>query len=130
MKGRVVGHGIDLVENQRIAESLAQFGEKFLARVFTEAEIGWCRRHAEAAPHFAARWAAKEAVGKAFGTGIGEAIGWLDIEVTRDETGQPGLLFRGAGADLARCRGIETALLSLTHTRDFAAASVILVGGD
>ncbi|GAB4242215.1 MAG: holo-ACP synthase [Candidatus Methylacidiphilales bacterium] len=128
MSGQVIGHGIDLVENARIARSVEMFGERFLDRVFTTAEIEYCRRQADPVPHLAVRWAAKEAVGKAFGTGLGEQIGWLDIEVTRDAGGRPGIMFHGDGACLAETAGVRVAQVSLSHTKDYAMASVLLVG--
>lgn len=129
MNGQVIGHGIDLVENARIARSVETFGERFLGRVFTTAEIAYCRRQADPVPHLAVRWAAKEAVGKAFGTGLGVQIGWLDIEVTRDASGRPGILLHRNGASLAETAGVRVAQVSLSHTKDYAVASVLLLGG-
>src|ERR671916_760313 len=77
----VLGIGVDIVETQRIEHSLERFGERFLHRVFTAGEIAYCRSMKFPARHFAARFAAKEAVSKAFGTGIGKAMGWRDIDV-------------------------------------------------
>jgi len=122
----IIGIGIDLVENARLASSLERFGEAFLKRVFREEERAYCGAMRAPAPHYAARFAAKEAVAKAFGTGIGEALGWLDIEVTRSEAGVPGIRLHGAGADLARQRGVNQIWLSLSHTDLHAVAQVIL----
>ncbi len=128
VSGTVIGHGIDLVDNSRIARSVERFGDRFLRRIYTPAEIEFCQSHADPVPHLAARWAAKEAVGKAFGTGLGEEISWLDIEVTRDGAGRPGLALHGNGGVLAEARRYGSAQLSLTHTKDYAAASVLLLG--
>lgn len=125
---RVLGHGIDLVEVQRVAASVEQFGERFLRRVFTSEEQAYCHGQAEAGPHWAARWAAKEAVAKAFGTGIGAELGWLDIEVVREAGGMPAIRLHGVGADLALRRGVEEVRVSLSHTREMAMASILLLG--
>jgi holo-[acyl-carrier protein] synthase len=126
----VIGIGIDMIDTGRIAESLEKFGDRFKKRVFLPAEIDYCdKHHAAAVTHFAARFAAKEAVSKAFGTGIGKSLGWQDIEVVRNEaTGEPSIVMRGKGADLARARGVERVMVSLTHTRDYAAAQAMLIG--
>src|SRR5205823_14335664 len=87
-KMKVLGIGVDVVETARIESSLAKFGKRFLHRVFVEGEIAYCSAMARPALHYAARFAAKEAVSKAFGTGIGKHMGWRDIEVRRKETGE------------------------------------------
>ena len=79
----VLGIGVDMVEVERIQHSLDRFGERFMKRVFTEVEIAYCQSMKFPARHFAARFAAKEAVSKAFGTGVGKAMGWRDIDVHR-----------------------------------------------
>ncbi len=124
----LLGIGIDLVENARIASSLERFGERFLARVFLPSEIAYCRPMRYPAPHYAARFAAKEALAKAFGTGIGEEVAFLDIEVTRSPAGAPGLLLHGNGAALATRRGVGAIHLSLSHTEHYAVAQVMLTG--
>ncbi len=124
----ILGHGIDMVENDRIARSISEFGEGFVNRVFCAMEIEYCQRMREPAPHFAARWAAKEAVAKAFGTGIGASISFLDIEVRRKASGEPFVQLHGAGIELAARRSVTGVMLSLSHSRDYSIASVILVG--
>ena len=125
----VVGLGLDLVEVGRLGAVIGRLGERFLRRVFTEGEREYCSAKSEPAVFYAARFAAKEAVAKAFGTGIGAAIGWLDIEVVRDAAGAPGVRLAGKGAELAANRGVDRVFLSLTHTGGMAAASVVLVAG-
>ncbi len=125
----VVGLGLDLVEVDRLGAVIARHGERFLRRVFTECERDYCEAKSEPAVFYAARFAAKEAVAKAFGTGIGSAIGWLDIEVVRDAVGAPSVRLAGKGAELAELRGVDRVLLSMTHTRGMAAASVVLQAG-
>ena len=125
----VVGLGLDLVEVERLGAVIGRQGERFLRRVFTEGEREYCATKSEPAVFYAARFAAKEAVAKAFGTGIGAAIGWLDIEVVRNEAGAPEVRLWGKGAELAASRGVDRVFLSLTHTGGMAAASVVLQAG-
>jgi holo-[acyl-carrier protein] synthase len=122
----VAGVGTDLMEIGRIEQSIARFGDRFLARVFTPAEIAYCQRKKNAAESFAARFAAKEAGAKALGTGISQGISWLELEVTREPGGKPGLLLCGRAADRARVLGITRISLSLTHSRESALAVVIM----
>jgi holo-[acyl-carrier protein] synthase len=125
----VVGLGLDLVEVDRLGAAIERHGERFLRRVFTEGERDYCEAKSEPAVFYAARFAAKEAVAKAFGTGIGADIGWLDIEVVRNAFGAPAVHLAGKGAELAALRGVDRVLLSITHTRGMAAASVVLQAG-
>jgi holo-[acyl-carrier protein] synthase len=122
----VLRHGIDLVEVPRIAEMLREHGERFIERCFTERE----REYAEAArrrraERYAARFACKEAVLKALGTGLRDGIRWRDIEVNRDPLGRPALALSGRCAELAGDLGIEEWAISLSHTDTCAVASVI-----
>jgi holo-[acyl-carrier protein] synthase len=123
----IIGTGLDLVENARIARSIAKFGDRFLHRIFAAGEIAYCKPMREPAPHYAARFAAKEAVAKAFGCGIGEWIGFLDIEVVRDSSGAPSVTLHGPGRELAVSRGVTQIFLSLSHTEHYATASALLV---
>lgn len=124
----ILGHGIDLVEIARVTETLERFGERFREKIFTPGERDYCQAQANPAPHFAVRFAAKEAAAKALGTGIGSHAGWQEIEVARDAEGRPGLRLTGAAAALAQEMGVKRALVSLTHSRGMAQASVILEG--
>lgn len=124
---QILGTGIDLVENARIAASIEKFGDAFLHRIFTVGEIAYCAPMRNPIPHYAARFAAKEAVSKAFGCGIGAELGWLDMEVIREATGAPTLLLHGAGRELAAQRCVNRIFLSLSHTENYAVASVTLV---
>lgn len=124
----VQGIGLDLVLNRRIRESLEKFGPRFRNRIFTEGEQAYCDRMANPVPHYAARFAAKEAVSKAFGTGIGKDLGWLDMEIyKRDGSGQPFVRMLGKGAELLKARGGTEVLVSLTHTDEYAAAQAVLL---
>lgn len=120
------GIGMDLVEVDRIEDSIRRFGDRFLGRILRAEEIQYCRSQGRPALHVAARFAAKEAASKAFGTGIGADLGWLDLEVVRNASGKPALELHGAGQALAATRGIRGVHLTLTHTEKTAAATVIL----
>jgi holo-[acyl-carrier protein] synthase len=122
----LVGTGIDLTEIPRIRQSIERYGQRFLDRIFTPAEQAYCLRKRNSAESFAARFAAKEAASKALGTGIHQGVSWLEIEVTREPTGRPGLAFHGRAAQFAARLGVVSALLSLTHSNDLAMASVAL----
>ena len=122
----IVGTGIDLVEVPRVAASIARFGERFLRRVFTEAEIRYCRSKANSTERFAARFAAKEAGMKALGTGWRAGVAWREVEVGREPSGKPTIFFRGRAAEHAARLGMTRASLSLTHTEQHAVAQVIL----
>jgi len=120
----IPGIGIDLVDCERIRRILDRHGDAFIRRVFTEAESAYCLRMADPAPHFAARFAAKEAVSKAFGTGIGEVFGWRDVEVAKGSNGTPGIVLHGPAAALAARIGASRVAVSLTHTTSQAVAMV------
>lgn len=122
----VVGVGVDIVETARIDRSLERFGERFLHRVFTAGEIEYCQSMKFSARHFAARFAAKEAVSKAFGTGIGKSMGWRDVDVHRRESGEPFVVLEGGAKNMAAERGIATVWISLSHTDQHAVAAAVL----
>ena len=124
----IVGHGIDVVSTERIASLIGEHGERALAKLFTTGERAYAdasakRRH----EHLAARFAAKEAVLKALGTGLTCGIAWTEIEVVSDEAGKPGLILSGIAAGIAGRLGVEAWHLSLTHDSSLAFASVIAV---
>ena len=122
----VLGIGVDIVETSRIENSLQRFGERFLHRVFTAGEIEYCQSMKYPARHFAARFAGKEAVSKAFGTGIGKAMGWRDIDVHRHPSGQPFVVLEGGAKQLATERGVAAVWISLSHTNHYAAATIVI----
>lgn len=126
----VLGTGIDLVENDRMKETLGEWSKRFKNRVFLKSEQRYCESKAAPWRHYAGRFAVKEAVTKAFGTGVGEHLGWLDIEVVRDaRTGAPSVRLSAKGEKLARARGVRRVLVSLSHTRHYAVAHALLAGG-
>ena len=125
----LLGHGIDLVPTDRIARMLERHGETFRLRCFTPGERADCERNPKRrAEHYAARFAAKEAVLKALGTGWSQGITWQDVAVTRDAQGRPGVALTGRAAEFAAAQGIDHWLLSLSHVEAYAIASAIAVG--
>jgi holo-[acyl-carrier protein] synthase len=124
----VLGIGVDLVECARIQRSIDRFGDRFLHRIFTDGEIEYSMSMKFPARHLAARFAAKEAVSKAFGTGIGKAMGWRDIDIRKKPSGEPFLVFSGPAQELAAKRGVSSALITLSHTEHHAMAAVVLEG--
>jgi len=124
----VVGIGADLVECARIQRSIDRFGDRFLRRVFTDGEIEYSMSMKFPARHLAARFAAKEAVSKAFGTGIGKAMGWRNIDIRKKSSGEPFLVFSGPAQELAVARGVASALITLSHTEHHAVAMIVLEG--
>lgn len=121
------GIGTDLVEVARIAGAIERQGDAFLRKVFTADERNYCESRREPAVHYAARFAAKEAVAKALGTGIGAQAGWLDLEVIREESGVPAIRLSGRALEFADSQRITRIMISLTHTREHAAAHAIAV---
>jgi holo-[acyl-carrier protein] synthase len=122
----VIGIGVDIVECARIQRSIDRFGDRFLHRVFTEDEIEYSMSMKFPARHLAARFAGKEAVAKAFGTGIGKAMGWRNIDIQKKESGEPFLIFSGPALELAAKRGVTSALITLSHSEHHAVACVVL----
>src|SRR5215471_2518664 len=122
----ILGLGIDIIEVARIQASYERFGEKFLNRILHPNEITYCLSHKVPGPFLAARFAAKEAISKAFGTGIGAQLGWRDMEICRKETGEPYVVLHGPGEKLLKERGARMVLISLSHTQAHAAAVAVL----
>src|SRR5690349_10405473 len=118
----ILGTGIDLIEVQRIAASYEKFGDRFVQRVLLPPEIAYCLSHKNPAPFIAARFAAKEAISKAFGTGIGAQLGWHDMEVSRKESGEPFVILHEKGKLLLQQRGGRIVHLSISHTQQHASA--------
>jgi holo-[acyl-carrier protein] synthase len=125
----VVGLGVDIVETARLTAAIARHGDPFLDRVFLQNERAYCAQSAFPERCYAARFAAKEAVAKAFGTGIGAQLGWRDIEILRQPSGEPTVLLHGTGAETAARLGIRELRLSLSHSDHYAVASAIALGG-
>jgi holo-[acyl-carrier protein] synthase len=122
----ILGVGIDIIEVARIQASHEKFGERFLNRILLPNEIAYCLSHKIPGPFLAARFAAKEAISKAFGTGIGAQLAWQDMEVARRESGEPYVILHGKGEALLQARGGRIVLISLSHTQQHATAVAIL----
>jgi holo-[acyl-carrier protein] synthase len=118
----ILGIGTDIIECLRIGKMIEQHGELFLRRVYTDREIRYCQGRKHAIEHFAGRWAAKEAILKAIGTGWTRGISWTDLEVRNNAGGQPQVLVRGGAKDAAIERGIGDILVTISHCRMYATA--------
>ncbi len=122
----ILGIGTDIIEVARIQSSYERFGERFVNRILLPGEIAYCLSHKAPAPFLAARFAAKEAISKAFGTGIGAQLSWRDMEVRRKESGEPYVILHGGGETLLKTRGAKHVLISISHTQAHATAVAIL----
>jgi holo-[acyl-carrier protein] synthase len=125
----ILGVGTDLAEVKRIRDSVTRFGDRFLNRIYTEAERKYALSKANWAERLAARFAAKEAGMKAIGTGWSHNVSWRDFAVINEPSGRPTLRLSGAAAEIARNLGVKVLSLSLTHTAEVAFAVVILEDG-
>ncbi len=126
----VLGIGTDIIECLRIAKMIERHGELFLTRVYTPHEIEYCTARKAATQHYAGRFAAKEAVLKALGTGWTRGIQWRDIEVRNEMGGKPTIVLSGAAAELCEKNGITEMLISISHCRTHATAYALAVGDD
>jgi len=126
--GPILGIGVDIVDIARIREIYDRQGERFLARVFTETEQNYCLRMKFPHKHLAARFAAKEAVSKAFSTGIGDFLNWTSISVVSGSRGEPSIVLDEKGQALLERVGGSAVAISLSHTDDTAIAFATIVG--
>ena len=124
----ILGIGTDIVECLRIAQMIERHGELFVSRVYTDFEIEYCSARKAATQHYAGRWAAKEAVLKALGTGWRRGISWRDIEIRHDRLGAPTVLLRGGARDVMERAGIERLHISISHCRSHAVAYAMAEG--
>lgn len=111
------GLGTDIIEIQRIKEAIERQGERFTHRIFTQKEREYCKQSKIPYPHYAARFAAKEAISKALGTGFGEKLSWQDIEIINDANGKPEVHLKNGGS--------AQFLLSMSHCKEYATATAI-----
>ncbi|MBI4476989.1 MAG: holo-ACP synthase [Acidobacteria bacterium] len=123
---KIIGTGLDATEIARVEQTIERFGDRFLQRVFTDREIAYCQHRRRPGPHFAARFAAKEAGMKALGTGHSRGVQWRDLEVVR-RGGPPQLEFHGGAARRLHEMGATSAFLTLTHSQDLALAHVLII---
>lgn len=122
LSGTVIGIGTDIIECVRIAKMIEKHGELFLNRVFTHTEIAYCSCRKSSCQHYAGRWAAKEAVLKALGTGWAKGIQWTDIEVVNQLGGRPEVQLSGTARVISQQLGIREILISISHCRNYAVA--------
>jgi len=120
------GIGIDVVQVSRIADSLERFGDRMRRRLFTDSEREYCERHKDPLPHYAARFAAKEAASKALGTGIAGGVGWTQIEVVQPGGRVPLLKLSGAALERFNAMGATRSFLTLSHDGGLGVACVVL----
>ena len=121
----IFGTGIDIIEIDRIYQSILKYSDRFEQKVFTQKEGDYCHSQADPAKHFAARFSVKEAVLKCFGTGMTGGILWKDIEVDKQEFGQPVLNLYGKGKELFGQLKLKRIHISITHDKNYAVAHAI-----
>lgn len=124
----IIGIGIDIVEISRINEAEKRWGERFLEKVFTEGEIKYSMLNKSPHQRLAARFAVKEAMSKALGTGIASGITWKDTEVISRDNGRPEILLHGRLREIAESMGVTGIHVSISHDGDHAIAQVVLEG--
>jgi len=125
----IIGIGTDITECLRIARMIERHGDLFITRVYTTEEIRYCQNRQQSTQHFAARWAAKEAILKALGTGWRRGINWCDIEIRKEAGGKPVVAMRGGLQDLVEELGVQQLLISYSHCRTHATAYALALGG-
>lgn len=127
---RIIGHGVDIQDIRRVEPHLSNPHNDWLDGAFTEAEQAAADPPPNTAQYYAGRYAAKEAVAKALGTGFTEEVTWLDIEIRRNPAGAPEVQLTGGAVEAARSLGITGWLVSFSHSGDYAVASVIAIAED
>lgn len=123
----ILGIGVDITECLRIAKMIERHADLFINRVFTPGEIAYCQKRKQATQHFAGRWAAKEAVLKALGTGWRQGISWRDVEVCNEAGGRPTIVLHGGAKQAAEELGADQVLISISHCRTHATAYALAV---
>jgi len=125
---KIIGIGTDITECLRIARMIERHGELFISRVYTPYEIRYCQRRAQSTQHFTGRWAAKEAILKAIGTGWRRGIAWRDVEVRNEPSGKPVVAMGGGAREVVEQLGISEILVSISHCRTHATAYAVALG--
>jgi holo-[acyl-carrier protein] synthase len=125
---RIIGIGVDIVEIARMDAAIQRQGPSLLNRCFLPSEQEYCNQQHLPARAYAARFAAKEAVAKALGTGIGAQLEWRDVEIRRKASGEPFVVLQGIGAETAKRLGVTELFLSLSHSERYAVANVVASG--
>ena len=126
----IKGVGVDLVKIPRMRKIVERWQDRFLRRVFTDAEIAYCQKRRDPVPHLAARFAAKEAALKALGIGLRLGVSWRELEVRRERGQAPVLVLSGRSRSIGEALGGRRLLLSLTHDGDYAFAQCVLIGDE
>lgn len=124
----VIGIGTDIIECGRIKQMIEKHGDLFLAKVYTKDEVSYCQGRKASDQHYAGRWAAKEAVLKALGTGWAHGIQWTDVEVVNQQGGKPHVVLTGKAREFSDNMGIRTMMISISHCKDYAVAYATAVG--
>jgi holo-[acyl-carrier protein] synthase len=122
----IVGVGMDLVKRARIEQALERHGDRFIGRIFTDAERDYSHGRPHAPLHYAGMWAIKESTVKALGTGFRDGILWRDIEVTHDPLGKPVVTLSGKARERAEAMSVARIHASITHDTDWSAAQIVL----
>ncbi len=125
---RILGIGVDIVEISRLDAAIQRQGRSLINRCFVAGEQAYCDQQHMPARAYAARFAAKEAVAKALGTGFGAQLEWLNVEVRRKASGEPFIVLHGVGAETAKRLGVTELFLSISHSDHYAVANVVAVG--
>lgn len=125
----ILGIGSDITECLRIARMIERHGDLFINRVFTPEEVRYCQNRKQVTQHFAARWAAKQAVLKAIGARWRRGISWLDIEIVSDSRGKASATVRGILRDIVVQQGVRKIMITISHCRSHASAFAIALGG-
>lgn len=125
---RILGIGVDIVEIARLDAAIQRQGQRLLDRCFLPSEQKYCNEQHMPAMAYAARFAAKEALSKALGTGMGAHLEWLSVEVRRKATGEPFIVLLGVGSETAKRLGVTDIFLSLSHSEHYAVANVVVTG--
>ena len=125
---KVIGIGTDIVECLRVANMIEKHEDVFIQRVYTPEEIEYCGSRRASVQHYAGRWAAKEAILKALGTGWSKGIQWTDIEIVNQMGGKPLVRLEGQAKSFCESNGIDDILISISHCRAFATAFATAVG--
>ncbi|MEN6497010.1 MAG: holo-ACP synthase [Thermoguttaceae bacterium] len=124
----IIGIGTDITECLRIARMIERHGELFVDRVYTPEEVRYCQNRKQSTQHFAGRWAAKEAVLKALGTGWVRGVSWRDVEILNESGGKPVVAIHDGAKEVARRQGITKVFISISHSRTHATAYAVAVG--
>jgi holo-[acyl-carrier protein] synthase len=122
----ILGIGVDIVDVNRIRRMTEEHRERFLKRVFSDEELAYCLRFSDPFPHLAARWAAKEAVAKAFGTGFTRGITWKSIYIVHTPNGEPLVVLKDDAQRFAASLGVKKIWVSLSHTREYAVSVAVV----